>query len=223
LDTLSFNTAHYESLGCDYYQDPLNQPRYEFIFKNVGKNQVILDIGCLDGEISKKLELMGNIVIGVDISINGLTKAKQRAIKIVLANGEKALPFHQCTFDMVIASEIIEHLYDTSNFLKQIKRVMRDDGYLILTTPNLATLGNRIRLLFGKNPSMDICLEKGPGHIRYFVKSSLKDLLEINGFSIKKYESDIVSLSPGGKIRNKKLAKWFPSIGRSICIIAQKN
>lgn len=83
------------------------------------------------------------------------------------------LPFTSNSLDIVVAGEIIEHLYDTGDFLEEIKRVLKPEGKLIITTPNLAPLANRARILFGfQPPTCNIELDGQVGHIRAFTKSA---------------------------------------------------
>jgi len=55
-------------------------------------------------------------------------------------------------FNCVLAGEIIEHIIDTDSFLDEINRILMDNEILIITTPNLANLENRIRLVIGRYP-----------------------------------------------------------------------
>jgi len=62
------------------------------------------------------------------------------------------LPFENNYFDFVFAGEIIEHLFDSRFFLKEVHRVLKINGYLILSTPNLARIDDRLKFLLGKTP-----------------------------------------------------------------------
>ena len=105
-----------------------------------------------------------------------------------------------------------------------MKRVLKDDGFIIITTPNLAALSRRIRLLFGISPQIDIGVinEQGDdlsvGHIRYFTVPTLEKLLKRNGLTIENRLSDYISLN---KLRFKRLAKFWPSLGTDIIIKAR--
>ena len=114
-----------------------------------------LDVGCADGSFSLKLKQdFGFDVYGIDISENAVKLANQNGIKAKVHNAENSFPFEKESFDLAFACEIIEHVYDTDFFLSELKRVLRKNGILILTTPNLASLVNRIKILFGKYPSV---------------------------------------------------------------------
>ena len=189
------------------------------------KNNIVLDLGSWDGYISEKIKKKGNIVYGVDNSKEALIKAKNKGIITKLVNlGVNNLPFTSEYFDYVIAGEIIEHIYHTNFFLSEIHRVLKDKGKLIITTPNLASLGRRILLLGGKNPAIETSEnEKNAGHVRYYVLESIKELLKVNRFKITEYCSDVVNFDNKGKFYNEYLARIFPQIGRTIILLCQKN
>ncbi|MDP8261814.1 MAG: class I SAM-dependent methyltransferase [Candidatus Ancaeobacter aquaticus] len=195
--------------------------------KYLKKEYNVLDIGCGSGLLAASIKNNVNNVVGVDLSFSMLKHTLEKNIPCCLANIDGIhLSFKDKCFDLVFAGEIIEHLYDTSFFLREIKRVLKESGILILTTPNLASLGRRLMLLVGKNPliesSLDIDSENIPaGHIRYFVKSALEKLLIKSGFEIIKISSDEVILDMNGRIKSVLLAKLFPEIGRCLIVVCR--
>lgn len=184
----------------------------------VGSNKKVLDIACYDGTISKLVKDNNNVVYGLDISKKAVEISNGKGIIAIVFDVEKKLPFLANTFDVVIAGEIIEHVYDTDYFLREIHRVLRSDGELILTTPNLATLGRRILLFLGKNPLIEVSINGGGGHIRYFVKDNLFQLLEDNGFKVVEFTSDIINFNRDGRIFSIGLARIFPTLGRTLIV-----
>lgn len=103
----------------------------------------ILDIGCGEGIITSKLN--GNEVIGIDISKNAIKYAKQHfeneRVKFAVASALQ-LPFADNSFDCVCAFEVIEHLTpeDMHKCLKEIRRVCKTEGRVIISTPNLSSI-----------------------------------------------------------------------------------
>jgi len=209
-----------------------DEVKMDIILKLIGTGMKVLDVGCYDGNISSLIMQNGNDVYGVDISENAIELAKQRGIKAYVANAEHELPFSNNIFDTVFAGEIIEHIFDTQKFLQEIKRVLKANGTIILTTPNLATLGRRLLLLFGKNPIIETSCgkvvlgnrkEDAAGHIRYFVKDTLFELLESCGFRIDIFTSNIVNFNHTGKHYSVNLAKIFPTLGKTLIVKAIKK
>ncbi len=148
------------------------------------KNLKILDIGCADGTFGGKLVKQSAVVCGVDISplAVGIAKKKLKDAFVTDLNNQK-LPFKTKTFDLIIASEVIEHLYNPNNLLVESKRVLRDNGRLILTTPNFLYWGNRIKFLFG-NFKYEKSGVFDESHIHFYTYKSLKSNLEQAGFKV---------------------------------------
>lgn len=90
----------------------------------------ILDIGCNEGDFHSYIEKQRQEVFGIDIEITNYR------LNVVKADAHH-IPFKGDTFDSVFAGEIIEHLTNPATFLKEIERVLKTDGILVLTTPNI--------------------------------------------------------------------------------------
>lgn len=109
----------------------------------------ILDLGYLAGRDMLPLLRAGWDCHGIEISPRACAEATKRGIKAVQYDLNKGIPFDDEFFNVVWAAEIIEHLLDTDLLLNECHRVLREDGVLLISTPNLASLINRVRLLFG--------------------------------------------------------------------------
>lgn len=201
-------------------------PRVKRIVEAVGRNKKVLDLGCWDGKISNLIKKNDNKVIGVDLSIKALM-LPHRNIDVVCADVER-LAFKSETFDAVVGGEIIEHIFDTSGFLKEIRRVLKKSGVLVLSTPNLASLSNRTRMLLGMDlPAMEVELEDKSGHIRFFTFASLKRLLLKNGYRVTEMNTDIIIFPVIGHIFKKicyseRLARIFKGFGTTLVFTARK-
>ncbi len=95
----------------------------------------ILDVGCGGGLFIKELQRYGHKIIGTDISYNLLSKIKEN--KILLSAKISSLPFKDKTFSGILCTEVLEHILDINKSLQELKRVLKPDGYLIITVPNL--------------------------------------------------------------------------------------
>ncbi|MBW2971359.1 class I SAM-dependent methyltransferase [Candidatus Woesearchaeota archaeon] len=148
----------------------------------------VLDIGCADGSFALHLQEMGFNVFGIDISSEAIRKAKQKGVDAMVHDVSERFPFKSDSFDIVVCMEVIEHIYDTDFLINELNRIMKQRGLLILTTPNLASLSNRIRLLFGKHPHLSEYRlgNENSGHIRNYTKRALVMQLKEYGFKIRK-------------------------------------
>ena len=199
--------------------------RLNIMLELAGQHQKILDLGSKDGTFIKLLEKQKNKVIGLEISRKAVALAKKNNCHMIRHDLTKRFPFPKNSFDIVTAGEIIEHLYDTDFFLSEIARVLKNQGSLVISTPNIASLGRRFLLLFGLNPLIEINAgQSSAGHIRYFTFRNLKQLLEKHNFKTTQRFSDLVNFSQTiFYIRSTFLARHIPSFGASIIIKAQIN
>ena len=184
----------------------------------------MLDVGCGDGTLGEMMIGHGYDVTGADISEPALEIARSRGLKTVRANLEHyELPFEDRSFSVVIGSEIIEHVYDTDRFLRELRRVLKDDGVLLLKTPNVLSFGRRICYLLGRPVFLDTALRSNqPGHIRYFVRSTLEQLLRDNAFDPIASDAGFVNFLQSGAYQSRLLAKLFPSLGGGVIVLSRK-
>jgi len=189
----------------------------------------VLDVGCGEGTFTRVILNLGNRVWGVDVRPDRVETARQKGIKAVVADVAKGLPFENDFFDLVYASEVLEHIYDTEFFLQEARRVLKKNGALIVTVPNMACLPNRVRAIFGLYPKYIAPARKHWGvgeHIRAFTKGMLIELLARNGFRAEDMKANLVSFLPAKRTRkpwSKSLGRLFPSFGEVLIYKARRH
>jgi SAM-dependent methyltransferase len=106
-----------------------------------------------------------------------------------------SLPFEPQSFDVVVMTEVFEHLLaDPVRILTKVRQLLKEPGYLVFGTPNLASLQNRIRLLFGRPildwPTWELTDNSvhGHGHNRIYCYKELRDFMEMAGLRVDKVE-----------------------------------
>jgi methionine biosynthesis protein MetW len=147
----------------------------------------VLDIGCGDGALCQSIVDRFDNVYGIDNSKVALRSARDSRISTTQVDLDKgSLPFLSQSFDMVTCLDVIEHLFDPVVLVKEIHRVLKPDGFFVLTTPNIRFIDFVKRLLIdGRFPKTS--LDKGVyhgGHLNYFTFKDLRLLLSQNGFII---------------------------------------
>jgi 2-polyprenyl-3-methyl-5-hydroxy-6-metoxy-1,4-benzoquinol methylase len=192
------------------------------------KKGKLLDIGCSSGFVSLPFVKAGWEVYGVDIAKEKLKAAKKKGLKVKEADISKGLPYKNASFDMIFACEVIEHLVDTGRFLSEVHRVLRKGGVFVITTPNLCSLENRVRILFGIYPIWVNYDLKGGGHIRAYTPKTLKKQMADYGFKIEKHIGNFVPIVPQYFLDDIKFPLYnltgylFPNLSMDIIIKARK-
>jgi len=139
----------------------------------------ILDIGCGTGLNAGYLVEKGHNVTGVDISPVAIQKFRAAGFKGEVYDIADGLPFEDGSFDLVYASEVIEHLADPGAFLAEVFRVTKPNGILLLSTVNSAFWVFRVFAISGYT----LTEVQHPGHVRFFSIRSLKKYIKDAGFT----------------------------------------
>lgn len=208
-----------------------NNPRIRMMLKIIDSLNIndsnILDVGCYDGTFLSQIINRRNFFYGIEASDFGVVESSKKGIivKQFFFNDSESIPFENNFFDIIVAGEIIEHIFDTDFFLDEVYRILRSNGKLLISTPNIASLGRRMMLLFGVNPIIELSPNEkdSSGHIRYFTKKTLDKLLNKHNFNPIIKMPDIVNLSLSGKFRSKRLAKLMPNICQSLIGLYEKK
>lgn len=117
------------------------------------KKTKVLDVGCGSGDLGGTIkERFQSEIHGIEINPEAINNSKKRGILVKKADIEDKWPYKDREFDVVTATEIIEHVVNPDHFLREARRVLKKDGHIIITTPNLAAWFNRIIFLFGYQP-----------------------------------------------------------------------
>jgi methionine biosynthesis protein MetW len=145
-----------------------------------------LDVGCGDGGTSGIwLGEHGYDYTGVDVSPTAIELARGRGLTARVIDDAAALPFPDADFETVVCIEVLEHLFDPQAAVREMLRVLKPGGILLVTTPNIAYWRRRLDLLCGRwNPYGDELAVEQPWrdpHIRFFTTRSLAGMLRQSG------------------------------------------
>ena len=148
----------------------------------------ILDIGFCAGEIGAYVRSKKDSRIhidGIDISPDQVAAHAHEydTARVVNIEAEDWALSLGRTYDLIIASELVEHLFRPDLFLGRLKKLLAPGGTVILTTPNLLLWSKRIKFLFGYHAYSATGLFEW-GHIHLFSWRFLKHLLAENGYRI---------------------------------------
>lgn len=187
--------------------------------------QRVLDVGCAEGTFAILLSKLGYDVVGVDISSRFVKKARKLAKKegagarFYIANVEEDLDIQNGKFDVVVMTEVLEHLISPTKALRNIWNVLKQDGIAIISVPNVLNPVRIVANLFKIVPE-----DQKTFHLNYYDLIGLDWLLRLNGFKIEKLTTcdDLFSRWHTFLFFLDKISKKFPQISKMLIVRARK-
>jgi ubiquinone/menaquinone biosynthesis C-methylase UbiE/uncharacterized protein YbaR (Trm112 family) len=147
----------------------------QYIVSRIPPNaRLIADIGCGNGWLARSLLRMDRIVCSLDISFKNVRKVieiNHSENHFGIVADAYFLPFKDSSFDCVVASEIIEHLAEPVAFLKELVRVVKSNGKVIITTPYKEKIRYTLCIHCNKPTPMN-------AHLHSFDEGNLSDILK---------------------------------------------
>jgi len=135
------------------------------------KDKTVLDFGCGSGYGVYLLSLVSKEAFGVDTDKNVISECvknyKQNNLSFLIIESKKKTKFEDRFFDLITSFQVIEHIQDVARYLIELKRILKEDGVIFITTPN-----RKYRLLPFQKPS-------NPEHIREYNLKALKRELDL--------------------------------------------
>jgi SAM-dependent methyltransferase len=198
-----------------------------------GRPLKILDIGCGRTAVLSRQMNPEDAYCGCDIApLDGIDLD---CFHLVDLNSERLSDrFGPDEFDVIFCGEVIEHVYSPDDLVDDLKHVLRADGVLLLSTPNLGYWLNRLLLLVGISPmflenSSRVKLGRRSrllgqnnvteGHIRLFTYRAMRDFLELHGLRLLRTRSTPVWNFPPDRL----ICKLFKSLAPDNTYVAVKG
>lgn len=223
--------------------DPFKEPWYRFdrVMSTLSRHVAIrpgahwLDLGCQLGQFIQRLRATQSIVAtGIDdFEKADAAEVARRYFGIELADPSVAMDAswrYLCRsidksglaldgekFDFISALEILEHMVDTDRFLEECRRHLAARGHLVISTPNINSLRNRLQVPFGVYPA-GMEYRTVIHHVRLYNAAALRSHVEEHGFRLVAMAG--VSLMPARLLRHALLRKvdaWLADRWPSLC------
>jgi 2-polyprenyl-3-methyl-5-hydroxy-6-metoxy-1,4-benzoquinol methylase len=195
-----------------------NYRRYMEIFNTIHQSisleQPIIDIGSGPGHVALLLHKLGYDITVADVDFSEYHERYEKFnIGMIKTDIEfEDLPLNANSFECVIFTEVIEHLsyYHIDHVLAQIHRILKENGKLIITTPNFAAIELRLSLLFGGIQPFRVI---NVSHNRIYTMKEIETFLQRNNFKIiHKYFSlskDVVTKVDSARYSKEHVVKNF--------------
>ena len=136
---LTETVKDYNSI-CDKYSSVRSSAwkELEFLFKNIKKDDIVLDLGCGNGRFYEFIKVKGYIGIDPSSKLIGICKKKYPDVEFIIGDANN-MPFDNKLFDNIFSIAVLHHIPGQfqKTFLNEARRVLKDDGILTLTVWNL--------------------------------------------------------------------------------------
>jgi 2-polyprenyl-3-methyl-5-hydroxy-6-metoxy-1,4-benzoquinol methylase len=170
----------------------------------------ILDVGCGAGNLLNKLKESGKAreIVGIEINERLAGNLSSTLDKLYVGDVEIIdLPLAEEFFDYILFADVLEHLIDPWRVLHRYKRLLKNDGYMIATIPNIKNYHTLYRLIF-----FDDFEYKNEGvldrsHLRFFTKREITKMFKDENFEV----VDLIHLNASGTAlsRLRNLSSFF--------------
>ena len=152
----------------------------------IGTNKLVIDFGCASGYLAQLLTKKGCIVTGIEINPEAAKLAEQYCQQVIVADLDfvslqEILPNQH--FDVAIFGDVLEHLRNPWQVLKEAKTILNPDGYVVASIPNIAHGSIRLALLLGKFEYSELGILDNT-HLRFFTRKTVNDLFDKSGYLI---------------------------------------
>ena len=228
-ETSRANEEYYRPAGAtDYVLEPYHRLRRrlarDFALATLGSSPgagaTVVELGSGERPLLGVAELPpGSVAVTID-----LVPFAGRPNHVV-ADLEHPFPLADEAVDLLVSGELIEHVFDIEQFVAECARVLRPGGHLVLTTPNLAAVQDRVRFVYGASPrQVDPLHPYLRFHIRPFTRSALVGVLTAAGFDVLGVRSNyVVWRVSGRRLQSRLLARLVPGLSGSLVVLARRQ
>jgi SAM-dependent methyltransferase len=174
-----------------------------------GHGGVLLDLGTHRGAFTMRVagRLRAARVVGIELIERHAAVARERGVDVTVGDLDEGLPFESESFDVVHANQVLEHVRRTDVFMREVRRVLKPDGFACISTNNLASWHNVVSLGLGMQPmpmhvSDEIIVgnplnpehrwghrDAGRTHLRLFTARALSELAGYHGLALESLTS----------------------------------
>ena len=145
----------------------------------------VLDVGCSSGYLATPLAAAGVRVSGIELDPDAAAEARGSCAGGVLVGDVESmeLPFEPASFDAIVCGDLVEHLRDPESTLARLRPLLRPNGRLVLSTPNVANWAMRLSLLGGRWRYTERgILDRTHAHL--FTRKTLTETVDAAGYRV---------------------------------------
>lgn len=169
---------------------PVRENNIVDFMQRLAKDRTVLNVGAAGGVLNylpdnrdiwlhHKIGVVAREVVGVDIDDNGIAHASRHGVEILRSNCETMnLGRH---FDLIVLSDVIEHLEAPVTGVRNLMRHLSRDGHLLITTPNPTSFSMIVRSLTGRRPNVYY------DHVTCFMPEHIQGICDRHGYHAERY------------------------------------
>lgn len=183
------------SQGIDYIHHsarPAHSHQYLYgpiagFLEQVPAQSVVVDVGCGNGSFLARFRDRGWLLYGSDLSSTGIALGRKNypEITFFLADAEKKFEDFAARYgqaDVIISTEVIEHLYAPRDFLRGCFSLLKPGGRLVISTPYHGYLKN-VALALTNSMDKHYTVLRDHGHIKFFSRNTISKVIAEAGFT----------------------------------------
>ncbi len=162
----------------------------------VGPHMRVLDVGCGEGHISECIRRLPGVelVCALDRSLTAVTKGQKLFSEIEFSVCDaNSLPFADSYFDAVVCNNLWEHVATPMTLAAEMRRVLHQGGYVLISTPSRYRFENILKLMRGHRP-----VRMSPHHLTEYTVGQTREMLEWGGFELLRSGSPSISPAASG-------------------------
>lgn len=150
----------------------------------IGENKQVVEFGCASGHFAHIINNRGCTVTGVEINPVAAEIAKQYCQEVIVADLDfvsirEILPNQK--FDVAIFGDVLEHLRNPWKVLEETKLILKEDGFVVASIPNIAHGAIRLALLKGEFEYTELGILDNT-HLRFFTRKTVEELFDKSGY-----------------------------------------
>jgi 2-polyprenyl-3-methyl-5-hydroxy-6-metoxy-1,4-benzoquinol methylase len=170
-------------LPYQFKRDPYSS--HSAILARVGEahGHRVLDVGAADGYLAEILVQKGFAVVCLERDPALAASASAKSLNVLRTDLDESLPDLRGDFDLIICGDVLEHLKNPPQALRRLQAVLKSDGKMIISVPNVAHAWIRLQLLLGRFEYTDRGILDRT-HLHFFTRSSFRRFLQQEGMEI---------------------------------------
>lgn len=174
----------------------------------VGDNKRVIDFGCATGYFGKLLSQRGCKVVGVEVNSQAAKIAEKYCDQVIVADLDflalvDILPPQE--FDVAVFGDVLEHLRNPWKVLAETRQLLKPEGYVVASIPNIAHGAIRLALLQGRFDYVELGVLDNT-HLRFFTYKTVQELFVDSGYFIEAVERTKIPIFSG--------STWIPSVDK---------